>query len=55
VLPLVKWLLDHGVMFHYGTEVTDVDFTIAPGRRRPASTGAGRRGGVDLGPDDLCS
>ena len=56
VLPLVKWLLDHGVVFQYGTEVTDVDFNIAPGRKQ--ATGIhwrrnGVEGGVDLGPDDL--
>ena len=33
VLPLVKWLQDHGVTFRYGVEVTDVDFDIKPGRK----------------------
>jgi oleate hydratase len=28
VLPLVKWLQDQGVVFQYGTEVTDVDFDL---------------------------
>ena len=32
VLPLVQWLKAHGVRFQYGTEVTDVDFDVAPGR-----------------------
>ncbi|RXY82500.1 oleate hydratase, partial [Salmonella sp. 3DZ2-4SM] len=31
VLPLVKWLQDQGVVFQYGTEVTDVDFDLQPG------------------------
>ena len=34
VLPLVKWLQDHGVVFQFGTEVTDVDFHIVPGRKQ---------------------
>ena len=56
VLPLVKWLLDHGVMFQFGTEVTDVDFDIAPGRKQATRIhwrSKGVEGGVDLGPDDL--
>ncbi len=56
VLPLVKWLLDHGVVFQYGTEVTDVDFTIAPERKQATRIHwrkSGGEGGVDLGPDDL--
>ena len=56
VLPLVKWLLDHGVTFHYGTEVTDVDFNIASGRKEATRVHwrrDGVEGGVDLGPDDL--
>ena len=56
VLPLVKWLLDHGVVFRYGTEVTDVDFDIAPGRKQATRIhwrSKGVEDGVDLGPDDL--
>ena len=56
VLPLVKWLLDHGVAFHYGTEVTDVDFHIAPGHKQATRIHwrkDGVAGGVDLRPDDL--
>jgi len=56
VLPLVKWLLDHGVVFHYGTEVTDVDFNLAPGRKQATRIHWRRdavEDGVDLGPDDL--
>jgi oleate hydratase len=56
VLPLVKWLQDRGVVFQYGTEVTDVDFNIAPGRKsatRIEWRSNGVDGGVDLGTDDL--
>ena len=56
VLPLVKWLQDHGVTFHYGVEVTDVDFDIKPGRKlatRIHWQENGATGGVDLGPNDL--
>ena len=56
VLPLVKWLLDHGVVFQYGTEVTDVDFDITPGRKQATRIhwrSKGVEDGADLGPDDL--
>ncbi|UWU58670.1 oleate hydratase [Stenotrophomonas maltophilia] len=56
VLPLVKWLQDHGVVFQYGTEVTDVDFDLQPGRKQATRIHwmrDGVAGGVDLGADDL--
>lgn len=56
VLPLVTWLLDQGVVFHYGTAVTDVDFNLAPGRKQATRIHWRRdavEDGVDLGPDDL--
>ncbi len=57
VLPLYKWLLDHGVVFRFGTEVTDVDFDIDPGGRKQAThvhwIRDGAAGGADLGADDL--
>ena len=56
VLPLVKWLTDHGVTFRYGVEVTDVDFDIQPGRKQATRIHwkeRGVEGGVDLAPDDL--
>lgn len=56
VLPLVKWLTDHGVNFRYGIEVTDVDFDIRVGRKQATRIHwleNGVPGGVDLGPDDL--
>ncbi|MBY0439077.1 MAG: oleate hydratase [Burkholderiales bacterium] len=56
VLPLVEWLIGHGVVFRYDTVVTDVDFDIAPGRKQATRIhwqSQGAEGGVDLGPDDL--
>lgn len=56
VLPLVQWLTDHGVVFRYGAEVTDVDFHIAPGRKQATRIhwhSNGAEDSVDLGPDDL--
>lgn len=56
VMPLVKWLRDHGVVFQYGTEVTDVDFDISRGRKQATRVHwlrDGVEGGADLGPDDL--
>ena len=56
VLPLVKWLKDHGVTFRYGIEVTDVDFDIRADRKQATRIQwieNGAEGGVDLGPDDL--
>ena len=56
VLPLVKWLQDHGVTFGNGFEVTDVDFDISKGRKQATRIHwreNGVEGGVDLGADDL--
>jgi oleate hydratase len=56
VLPLVKWLQDHGVVFQYNTEVTDVDFDLAAGRKQATRIhwrSQGVEGGVDLSVDDL--
>jgi oleate hydratase len=56
VLPLRTWLLDHGVVFQFSTEVTDVDFDISTGRKQATRIHwerDGVKGGVDLGPDDL--
>jgi oleate hydratase len=56
VLPLYKWLLDQGVVFHFDTQVTDVDFDITPQRKQATRIHwiqDGQQGGVDLGPDDL--
>jgi oleate hydratase len=56
VLPLYTWLLGQGVVFHFSTEVTDVDFSVTAGRKQATRIhwirdGAG--GGTDLGADDL--
>lgn len=56
VLPLYSWLLDQGVVFRFGTEVTDVDFEISGGRKQATRlhwVADGEPGGVDLGADDL--
>jgi len=56
VLPLQRWLLDQGVSFRYGIEVTDVDFDLTTDRKQATGlrwTSDGVEGGVDLGPDDL--
>jgi oleate hydratase len=56
VLPLYRWLLEHGVTFRFGTEVTDIDFDITPARKQATRIhwiSDGTAGGVDLGPDDL--
>ena len=56
VLPLVKWLLEQGVQFQYGTEVTDVDFNLADGHKQASAIHwrhEGVNSSVTLGPDDL--
>ncbi|OZB89390.1 MAG: oleate hydratase [Microbacterium sp. 14-71-5] len=61
VLPLYTWLLDQGVVFHFETEVTDVDFDIDPATGRKQATRihwvSGENGapgdGVDLSENDL--
>jgi oleate hydratase len=68
VLPLYTWLLDQGVVFRFSTEVTDVDFVIARGKKGGAEgdmegerkqatrlhwVSDGTDGGAELGPDDL--
>jgi oleate hydratase len=56
VQPLVKWLQENGVVFQYGTEVTDVDFSIEPGRKSATRIQwrcNGVEGGADLGTDDM--
>jgi oleate hydratase len=55
-LPLYKWLLDQGVVFHFETEVTDVDFAIETGRKQATRihwTRDGEPGGADLSENDL--
>lgn len=56
VLPLYTWLLEHGVTFHFNTEVIDIDFGISADLKQATRIHWIRDGisdGVDLGPDDL--
>lgn len=56
VLPLTKYLQDHGVQFDYGTKVTDVDFRIADGEKQATYIHwekDGTPGGVALTENDL--
>ncbi|WP_245811912.1 oleate hydratase [Actinophytocola xinjiangensis] len=45
VLPLYTWLLEQGVVFHFSTTVTDVDFDLSP-RRKQATRFTWTRDGV---------
>lgn len=56
VLPLIKWLKDHGVKFQYETEVTDIDFKIATNDKLATHLywkENNQDGGVDLTEHDL--
>ncbi|MCW2284957.1 oleate hydratase [Rhodoblastus acidophilus] len=56
VLPLHKWLIERGVKFRYGVQVTDVDFALTADSKQATRIHwreRGGAGGVDLGPDDL--
>lgn len=56
VLPLVKWLREHGVRFQYSTQVTNVRFEITESSKRATRIDwllDGEPGGLDLGDDDL--
>lgn len=56
VLPLQKWLMDHGVKFQYRTIVTDVDFAVTDDRKQATRihwTQDGKEGGLDLSEKDL--
>ncbi|MGV8973422.1 MAG: oleate hydratase [Rhodoglobus sp.] len=56
VLPLYRWLLDQGVTFKFGTEVTDIDFAITVDSKTATAIhwiADGVSGGIDLGDDDL--
>ncbi|KAL6246189.1 hypothetical protein RBB50_006424 [Rhinocladiella similis] len=56
VLPLQKWLLNHGVQFQYKTQVMDVDFDVVGGKTQATRISwikDGKSGGVDLGSNDL--
>ncbi|UVO30349.1 oleate hydratase [Bradyrhizobium arachidis] len=56
VLPLSKWLLEQGVNFRYGVEVTDIDFDIKRGRKQATAIRwleNGIEGCLIIGADDL--
>lgn len=56
VLPLTKYLQDHGVKFEYGVRVTDVDFHIENGEKQATYihwVKDGQEGGVALDDNDL--
>ena len=56
VLPLTRWLMDQGVVFRFGTQVTDIDFDLGAGRKQATRihwVDAGQAGAVELGEDDL--
>lgn len=56
VLPMYTWLLEHGVVFQFGTTVTDVQFEITDGRKQATRIDwvrGGQAGSVALGEKDL--
>ena len=56
VLPLVKWLQAQGVVFQYGTQVTDIEFDLNHERKQATRIvwlRDGVAGGLDLSADDL--
>ena len=56
ILPMEKYLKDHGVQFHYSTKVTDVRFEIKGDRKQAASITVeheGQQSVIDLTENDL--
>ncbi|KAF7553706.1 hypothetical protein G7Z17_g3440 [Cylindrodendrum hubeiense] len=56
VLPLHKWLEDHGVVFQFGTEIEDVDFEITANEKQATrihGIRSGEKFDKDLGVNDL--
>ena len=55
ILPMVKYLENHGVQFHFNTQVTDVRFEISGGRKRAKRVellSEGAQNFLDLSDDD---
>ena len=56
ILPMVKYLEGFGVQFHFGVQVTNVEFDCKSGRKvakRIDIIENGERGGIDLTENDL--
>ncbi len=56
ILPMVRYLENAGVQFHYNTKVVSVDFDIKPGRKvanRITLLADGAENTIDLSEDDL--
>jgi oleate hydratase len=56
VLPMVKYLKEHGVQFHYNTKVMNVLFEIHDGHKAAKTIeleSEGKTGRIDLTEDDL--
>ena len=56
ILPMVKYLQEHNVQFHYGVKVVNVEFDIRPGKKiakRIACIEDGRDTAIDLTENDL--
>ena len=52
ILPMVSYLKDHGVQFHYDTKVVDVQFGLEPGRKQAVGVTVDTQGrGDDHRPD----
>ncbi len=56
ILPMVKYLKEHGVQFHYGTNVVNVEFDIRKDKKIAKSIVyicEGKEGSIDLTEDDM--
>ncbi len=56
ILPMVKWLEERGVQFHYGVKVVNVEFKCTPGKKvaqRIDIIENGKKDKIDLTENDL--